>query len=813
VSAAEPTKTNRTTLVVAFVLSAVVAAVAISKFRKPKSFGGGHIETLSAPRKSDDAAGRAGDLVLTGSNGGSLTVAAAPHIVGHFPVLGAIVDVGVGSPGADVSDPLIWFRTVTASGKDEVSGIDIHAPAPFDCAGGGPGVRTLGIAAGFTSEICPAAGGGFRLVSSLKSLKDGDSLVDWINVGSLPFVVDGEGSAWDTERDTTFITFARGGVAVLLTAPRMHVSRTFSHFGAETFPSPVIVRYGGERTIERVFAVVRGDVLSALALLPSSNRTVEVTFGAGRGGRVSVRDAGGREIAFGELTRGETRSVSLPPGFGTYVELRDERGIVTDARVELPGGRGRIAVQASAPRSGSLSLDYRDDKGAALPVHVLFKGLDGTADPEPLLAEGRTSPAGRSLYLLEGTTKLALAPGRYRVTASHGMAHSLSVQEVSIQMDGNASLGATLRKVVDTDGWLSADFHLHSGPSPDSVVSLSDRVASLVCEGVDLAVATDHNHITDFGPNARELGVGPRLATLSGVEITSAGTKWGHFNAYPLPLPSGAPEEGVPVYYGKRPNEMFASARDLGARVIQVNHARMEPAIGYFDLAHVDVKTGHADAVFASDFDVFEAFNGMWIETRDKVREGPVDLVALARRGKRVATTGNSDSHKLLYEEAGYPRTWVHTPPDPVDTRAERSITALLEARDTTVTSGPFVEMSVQGRNIGSVVTPSADGTVRVKVRVSAPAWVPVEHVEVWRDDTVAERFEVSGPPTDGVRFEREVAVQVGKKDAVVLAWADADAPLPDVVPYEHALSIGFTGLVFIDGNGDGSVIVPPSAP
>jgi len=53
----------------------------------------------------------------------------------------------------------------------------------------------------------------------------------------------------------------------------------------------------------------------------------------------------------------------------------------------------------------------------------------------------------------------------------------------------------------------------------------------------------------------------------------------------------------------------------------------------------------------------------------------------------------------------------------------------------------------------------------------------------------------------------------VGNADAVILAWADAETPLPDVVPYEHPLSIGFTGLVYVDGNGDGAVVVPPASP
>jgi hypothetical protein len=88
-----------------------------------------------------------------------------------------------------------------------------------------------------------------------------------------------------------------------------------------------------------------------------------------------------------------------------------------------------------------------------------------------------------------------------------------------------------------------------------------------------------------------------------------------------------------------------------------------------------------------------------------------------------------------------------------------------------------------------------------------------VEHVELWKDDTVVQRFDVSSAPVNGTRFEREVEVTVGKDDATLLAWAEADTPLPDVVPYEHPLAIGFTGLVYVDGNRDGKVLVAPRTP
>jgi hypothetical protein len=99
---------------------------------------------------------------------------------------------------------------------------------------------------------------------------------------------------------------------------------------------------------------------------------------------------------------------------------------------------------------------------------------------------------------------------------------------------------------------------------------------------------------------------------------------------------------------------------------------------------------------------------------------------------------------------------------------------------------------------------------VKARVRVSAPAWVPVDVVEIWQDDVVVQTFQVEGPAKDGVRFERELELPLGKSDTVFLAWAEGKTPLPDVVPYDNALSIGFTSLVYVDVDGDGAVTVPP---
>jgi hypothetical protein len=769
------------------------------------AYGGGKtgIERLSVSRQSPHAYGRAGDLVLHDGSGATLTFAATMDRPGHRPLRGALLDAALGD--ADRTDPLLWWRAGWVDAQlrlhvgpaDDVEGVE--------CKDHASGIRVAGTVDGVALEstVCPATSHTFSVTTSARGLPAGATLGDELNPGPATVLIDDGVADWEGERSSEFVALVDAGAAVVMEVPGMRLQRRLVHIAAESFPAAVMLRFEGT-SVTRTLHVIDGDAFDALASTSLATRVITAGVEGRPRTEIGLLDGAGRVVAHG--VGATPRVLHLPPRFASGIEVRDEEGILA-SRATLANVGDRFIVPP-APR-GELSLRYVDDRSGPLPVHVLFRSLDAAEEPSPRVRDGGFG-TGRSLYLVAGAGRVALVPGRYRITASHGITYALDTRDVTVAAGGRVSVDAVLKQVVDTSGWTSGDFHLHAAPSPDAPVSLDERVTSLACEGVELAVATDHNRVTDYAPSVARLGLGTRIVTITGDEMTSAGrTLWGHFNVYPLPLSPGAPEDIVPGYFEISPDEMFAGARDAGARLLQVNHPRMDPQIGYFDLTHLDPRTGHADTSFSPRFDVVEAFNGIWLESPDKVRQGAVDLVGLARRGMRVTTTGNSDSHRLLYEEAGYPRTFVHVPAAPIAGRTERVLDGLVRG-DTTVSSGPFVEVTVEGHGPGSVVALPPSHRLRVHVRVSAPAWVPVEHVEIWHDDTVAQRFDVSLPATDGVRFERDVELPFDR-DGVVLAWADADAPLPDVLPYAHARPIGFTGMVYVDGDGDGRVVVPPA--
>jgi hypothetical protein len=722
----------------------------------------------------------------------------------------------------DVPDPLLWWLPGVLDPRGGFHGITASAVEAVACEQGQQGVRVLGAYEDRTIErvICTLPDGRFRAVTrALTALHPNEQLAEDLVVGTAPAIIERVGMTWDTgghnhagvqfpeePRETNFVALAEHNLAVVLATPDSVVRRRPIRIAAESFPSPITVSHR-EGPVTQFIDVRAGDALDALAVVPAAQRrSVQVAFEQGHQGAISLLDANAKVLAAGALVAGPSRTLSLPSDFAASVAVRDERGLRAVLPLAAGNDEARVAVPAIA--AGVLRLRYHAPQDQPLPVHVLIRGIAPTPDPEPA-ATAPDQAQGNSLYLLRGQADVSLPVGRYKVTATHGFTYTLSTREVTVGPEA-VTVSDELHPAFDTSAYTSGDFHLHSAPSPDSSVSLEARVLSLLAEGVDFAVATDHNRITDFAPAARALNASDTIATMVGNEITTGGRLWGHFNAFPLLVPPGAQEDGVSVYFQQTPASVFAAARDAGASVIQVNHGRMPPSIGYFDLTQLDSRTGRAQQVFANDFNAVEAFNGIWLETPAKVREGLRDVVGLVRRGLRPALTGNSDSHTLLFEEAGYPRTFVRTPPAPINTRGERVVQALL-AGQTTVSSGPLVELTVQGQGPGAVVRPAQPvapggrGTVNVHVRVLAASWVAVEHVEIWRDDQVVQRIDVPGPAVDGLRFERDIELSlVG--DATITAWADADTPLPEVLPYPHARAIGFAGLVYVDLDGDGTV-------
>jgi hypothetical protein len=180
-------------------------------------------------------------------------------------------------------------------------------------------------------------------------------------------------------------------------------------------------------------------------------------------------------------------------GFGSFrLEPRD------DADLEgWVSGRGF---------AGRLPVTVVDEDGAPLPAKVtLFPQSGFSLDLGP---DDRAEGSMDVAYLAHGRGIIALPFGVYEIVVSRGFEYGLWRQRVTVGTGPSGEIRATLRREVDSAGWLSADFHLHCAPSFDTALPVPGRIVSLVGEGVEWAVSTDHNEITDYSPEISRLGLG-----------------------------------------------------------------------------------------------------------------------------------------------------------------------------------------------------------------------------------------------------------------------------------------------------------------
>jgi hypothetical protein len=504
------------------------------------------------------------------------------------------------------------------------------------------------------------------------------------------------------------------------------------------------------------------------------------------------------------------------------------------------GGRGgrdeaRVDVKADAVAHADLTVTRPaaarvrcvDASGAAMPCKVTFERTDGGPAPDfgPAHAAG---PARNQATTADGVVDVPLASGAYRVTASRGPAFTIAQAELALAPGDAKELRLSPRRVVDTRGYLACDFHQHTMLGTDAPVATRDRVVSNAAEGVEVAVASEHNVVADLEPIVRALHLERTLVALPGDELSSDASRhpWGHANAWPLPVDRDDPRGGAPFVRGRTPREAFDELRRSVPTdfVIQVNHPR-SGANGYFDLLGFDPARGTAkDPGYDPAFDALEVWNGRNLDARAKVL---VDYFGLLRAGHPVTPTADTDTHGIVGQEAGYPRTYVRVaddgPLDPWPTTGEASRTADLVRgvkglRDVVLTNGPMLRIAFGGAPGAGAIGGVARGhVVTVQVHVESAPWVVVDALRLVRASDAESAKPEERPVTEVLNAAGALAadatftVRAASDDAFVII-ASGKTPMTPVLAADRGSAAditpwAMTGAVWIDADGDGKAL------
>jgi hypothetical protein len=489
----------------------------------------------------------------------------------------------------------------------------------------------------------------------------------------------------------------------------------------------------------------------------------------------------------------------LPLPLGTYTLRLRSPGGMDEVPVTLANASKEIRVDFLEPTAGQLRFSAEDTNHKALPTRWTFHGIEGTRDPE-LGPEPTGDP--NVVFSSNGEGSVDLPEGAYRVVVTRGPEYSVSSQNVAVRRNQGAVVRAQLERRQDTSGWIGCDFHLHAAPSWDSEVPLEQRVMSLLTEGVEFAAATDHNDVTDYAPAVDALGSKGALATTIGDEITTS--EWGHFNAFPLPIAEGPPS------WRETPASIFAAIRaHTPDAIIQVNHPRMGD-IGYFIRGELDVAGGHAREGFSFDFDSIEVFNGFDLGNVSAVTLNLESWFELLNAGYHYAGVGNSDSHRMSVQWAGYPRTYVRVPNDDPAVVTVNDIVKGLKAGAVMVSNGPFVRVGIDGHGPGETVT-IKNHRARIDVKIDTAGWITVDRIGVIVDghEAVSQGLVL---PQNGQRIQVSIPLEVAD-DAWVVVIVRGDTPLDLVLPRKDALPLAFTNPIYVDADGNGRFQPKPVAP
>jgi hypothetical protein len=165
------------------------------------------------------------------------------------------------------------------------------------------------------------------------------------------------------------------------------------------------------------------------------------------------------------------------------------------------------------------------DKDSGVPMPCRLTVVDESGFLAPLIALTPEHPlAVRTgvIYTGDGSADFGLPAGRYTIFATRGSAYGLATRAVSQTPGQTTEVDLAIAREVPTPGFVACDTHIHTLAFSGHGDSTADeRALTIAGEGIELAVATEHNRFADFSEIARRMGVADRFTPVIGDEVTT----------------------------------------------------------------------------------------------------------------------------------------------------------------------------------------------------------------------------------------------------------------------------------------------------
>ena len=478
----------------------------------------------------------------------------------------------------------------------------------------------------------------------------------------------------------------------------------------------------------------------------------------------------GQPIANLNISGGErTSHFSIPPQ--TLIDGANKlsilpRGFTNDilvSQIEIIPQRMRDLLKLA-----HVTLNVTDLSGRT-PVPARITVVDAEGKFAELYNVKPDAAAWRKGMIYNGALPIEfdIPQGDWTVTATRGAEWSRRQMKLRVFIGQQTRLTLPIDHEVDTPGFIAADTHLHTYTfSRHGDASLDERIYTLAGEGVELAIATDHNHFTDYKPRQAALGASQYYTSVVGNEVTSGN---GHFNAFPFALDAEKPNHKETNWV-----KLVADIRSKGAQYVILNHPRW-PAVtnSPFSIWGLNRADGTRTNAVEFTMDAIELANSSFpVPPKDPdflLR----DWFALLNRGEKLWAVGASDSHTIS-EAPGQGRTYVaNDAADPASIDVDAAVKAM-RAGNMSVSYGIFAHATVNGAKMGQTTKPQ-NATLNVTFHVSCPTWIKARKAVVYLNGLKAAEQEITMPAD--TRFATNITFQIPapRHDAHLICVAYGD--------------------------------------
>jgi hypothetical protein len=518
---------------------------------------------------------------------------------------------------------------------------------------------------------------------------------------------------------------------------------------------------------------------------------------------------------------------------GSLVE--DERGLVAFFPVlagSLQTGKNelRISATTTAPRSDDIlvgdvrlihkpvaqvlsetrfSVEIVDRTSRRrIPARVSIADQQGFLVPIGAASTNTLAVRTGAIYTSNGVADFSLPEGTYTIYASRGFEYGIDSFHVSSKAGEQVRRMLQIDREVPVPGYIGCDTHIHTLElSGHGDASVAERLINIAGEGVELAVATEHNKHADYSALQHTMGLDAYFTTVPGNEVT---TGLGHYCVFPV-----RPADPPPNWRNKDWPSLLASIRALaGVKAIILNHPR-DLHEGFRPFASSRYLPSVAEDLDGREFGA----NAMELVNAAAMYSDPMrlyrDWFGLLNRGLQVAGVGSTDTHWVDYVPVGQSRTYIEAAdllPGAIDPNAAAD--SLTKGR-TLVSYGLVTTMTVNGAAPGHQISlQPSDRTVNLSISVYGPSWTAVDSVVLFANGTPLRQARVTRSNKAGLKWRQTWQIPKPEHDVYLVAVATG----PGVVapywaqrkPYQPVSQswvprvIGSTGAVRIDADGDG---------